>query len=65
MSRPSSFMKVPKNRVGVLIGPNAATKELIERKLGVQLEIDSEISRSYRRDHTSRSRDQDAGSFVS
>ncbi len=42
MSRPSSFMKVPKNRVGILIGPKAATKELIERKLGVKLEIDSE-----------------------
>jgi ribosomal RNA assembly protein len=42
MSRPSTFVKIPKSRIGALIGRNASTKELIERKLGVQLEVDSE-----------------------
>ncbi len=42
MARPSTLVKIPKNRIGALIGPNASTKELIEKKLGVQLEVDSE-----------------------
>ncbi len=42
MARPSSFVKIPKSRIGALIGQNASTKELIEGKLGVQLEVDSE-----------------------
>ncbi len=42
MARPSTFVKIPKSRIGALIGPNASTKELIERKLGVQLSVDSE-----------------------
>ena len=42
MTRPSSLLKIPRNRIGALIGHNASTKELIERKLGVQLNIDSE-----------------------
>ena len=42
MSRPTTFVKIPKSRIGALIGRNASTKELIERKLGVQLEVDSE-----------------------
>ncbi len=42
MARPDTFVKIPKNRIGALIGPNASTKELIEKKLGVQLEVDSE-----------------------
>jgi ribosomal RNA assembly protein len=42
MARPGTFIKIPKNRIGSLIGPNASTKGLIEKKLGVQLEVDSE-----------------------
>jgi len=42
MSRPNTFVKIPKNRVGVLIGPNAGTKKLIEKSLGVKLDIDSD-----------------------
>jgi len=42
MARPSSFLKIPRNRIGALIGPNASTKGLIEEKLGVQLDVDSE-----------------------
>ncbi|UCH31952.1 MAG: RNA-processing protein [Candidatus Bathyarchaeota archaeon] len=42
MSSPSSFVKIPKSRIGALIGPNASTKELIESKLGLRLDIDSE-----------------------
>jgi len=42
MTVPSTIVKIPRNRVGPLIGPNASTKELIEKKLGVSLNIDSE-----------------------
>lgn len=42
MARPSTFVKIPKNRIGALIGPNAVTKELIEKKLNIQLDVDSE-----------------------
>ena len=42
MARPGTFVKIPKNRIGALIGPDASTKGLIENKLGVQLEVDSE-----------------------
>jgi len=42
MARPSTLVKIPKSRIGALIGPNASTKELIERKLGIRLEVDSE-----------------------
>ena len=42
MARPGTFVKIPKNRIGALIGPDASTKGLIEKKLGVQLEVDSE-----------------------
>ncbi len=42
MVRPSTFVKIPKSRIGALIGPSASTKELIESKLKVQLEVDSE-----------------------
>ncbi len=42
MASPSTFVKIPKNRVGALIGPNASNKELVEKKLGVQLAVDSE-----------------------
>jgi ribosomal RNA assembly protein len=42
MAKPSTFVKIPKSRIGVLIGPNASTKELIEKKLGIRLGVDSE-----------------------
>jgi len=42
MARPSTFVKIPKNRIGALIGPDASTKELIEKKLGILLDVDSE-----------------------
>lgn len=42
MVTPSTLVKIPKGRIGTLIGPNASTKELIEGKLGVKLDVDSE-----------------------
>ena len=38
----SSFLKIPRERIGVLIGPNGATKKYIEKTLLVNLEIESE-----------------------
>lgn len=35
--------KVPKERIGVLIGPDGRTKEDIEKRLGVELLIDSKM----------------------
>ena len=42
MSRPNAFVRIPKERVGVLIGPDGAVKRVIEEQLGVHLEIDGE-----------------------
>jgi ribosomal RNA assembly protein len=42
VARPSTFLKIPKERVGVLIGPEGKTKKSIEEKLSVELRIDSE-----------------------
>jgi ribosomal RNA assembly protein len=42
VARANTFIKIPKERVGVLIGPEGTTKKSIEEKLSVQLEIDSE-----------------------
>lgn len=36
------FQRIPKNRVGVLIGPDGTTKREIEERSGVRLTIDSE-----------------------
>ncbi|MBS7653474.1 RNA-processing protein [Candidatus Bathyarchaeota archaeon] len=36
------FVKIPKERIGVLIGVNGSVKNHIEEKLGVKLDIDSE-----------------------
>ncbi len=38
----ADYLKIPKDRVGVLIGKNGETKELIERLTQLTLEIDSE-----------------------
>ncbi len=35
-------VRIPKDRVAVLIGTNGETKEFIEKRLGVKLQIDSE-----------------------
>jgi ribosomal RNA assembly protein len=44
MSGPNMFVRIPKERVGVLIGPDGKVKQHIEDKLQVKLEIDSESS---------------------
>ena len=42
MSRPNSFVRIPKERVGVLIGPEGKVKHDIEERFLVKLEIESE-----------------------
>jgi ribosomal RNA assembly protein len=42
VARTSSFLRIPKERVGVLIGPEGTTKKTIEEKLSVELQIDGE-----------------------
>jgi len=42
MARASTFLKIPKERVGVLVGPEGKIKKSIEEKLSVELQIDSE-----------------------
>ena len=42
MAGASSFLKIPRERIGVLIGPNGEIKKYIERTLSVKLEIESE-----------------------
>jgi len=42
VARASTFTKIPKDRIGALIGPEGQVKENIEKKLGVGLSIDSE-----------------------
>jgi len=42
MARASTFLRIPKERVGVLIGPEGKTKKSIEEKLSIELQIDSE-----------------------
>ncbi|MGC8895703.1 MAG: KH domain-containing protein [Candidatus Bathyarchaeia archaeon] len=42
MAKPSTFLKIPKERVGALIGPEGKTKKSIEEKLSVELQIESE-----------------------
>ena len=42
MAKPSTFMKIPTERIGVLIGPDGTTKKNIESKLSVVLDIDGE-----------------------
>jgi len=38
---PQLFVKIPKERIGVLIGPNGETKREIEENLNVRLEVNS------------------------
>jgi len=42
VAKPNAFVRIPKERVGVLIGPEGTTKKLIEDKLSVKLEVESE-----------------------
>ena len=42
MTGASAFLKIPKERIGALIGLDGATKKYIEKKLSVELQIDSE-----------------------
>ncbi len=42
MAKPSTFVRIPTERVGVLIGPDGTTKKNIESKLCVLLDIDSD-----------------------
>jgi len=43
VTRHNTFIKIPKERIGVLIGPKGNVKELIQKRLSVELNIDSEI----------------------
>jgi len=42
VSRPSTFVRIPKDRIGALIGPEGRVKERIEKQLSIQLGIDSD-----------------------
>jgi len=42
VSKPSVFVRIPKERVGVLVGPDGRVKKHIEEKLSVELQVDSE-----------------------
>ena len=42
MARPSTFTKIPKDRIGALIGPEGKVKQALQKHLKVELAIDSE-----------------------
>jgi ribosomal RNA assembly protein len=42
MAKPNMFVRIPKERVGVLVGPDGKVKQRIEKKFTVELEIESE-----------------------
>jgi ribosomal RNA assembly protein len=42
VARANTFLKIPRERVGVLVGPEGKTKKHVEEKLNVELQIDSE-----------------------
>ena len=44
MAGPDTFIKIPKERIGILIGPEGKVKQYIEEKLNVKLDIDTEGS---------------------
>ena len=44
MSGPDMFVRIPKERVGILVGPEGKVKQHIESRLNVKLHIDSEGS---------------------
>jgi len=42
VSRPSTFVRIPKDRIGALIGPEGLVKERIERQMSIEIGVDSE-----------------------
>ena len=42
MSKPNMFVRIPKERVGVLVGPDGKVKQRIEEKFMVTLDVESE-----------------------
>ena len=42
MQRASVFVKIPQERIGALIGPEGQVKAVIEKKLSVELQVESE-----------------------
>jgi len=42
MSSPNILVKIPRERIGVLIGPDGHVKETVEKKFAVLLQVDSE-----------------------
>jgi ribosomal RNA assembly protein len=42
MSKPNMFVRIPKERVGVLVGPDGKVKRNIEEKFAVELDVESE-----------------------
>jgi ribosomal RNA assembly protein len=42
MAGPESFVKIPKERVGILIGPEGKIKQYVEDRIGVKMDVDSE-----------------------
>ena len=42
MERPSTFLKIPRERIGALIGPDGRVKQNVEKKLSVELQVESE-----------------------
>ncbi len=42
MERASAFVKVPRERIGALVGPDGSVKASIENKLSVRLRVDSQ-----------------------
>ncbi len=41
--RPDAFIKIPRERVGVLIGPEGKVKSYIEQNMHVTLEVDHQF----------------------
>ena len=42
MKGSKTYIKIPKDRIGALVGPDGKVKKVIERKLSIDLQIDSE-----------------------
>jgi len=42
MAGTNTFLKIPKERIGVLIGPEGETKRHVEKALSIELQVDSE-----------------------
>jgi ribosomal RNA assembly protein len=42
VSKPSGFVRIPRERIGVLVGPDGKVKQFIEERLSVELRVESE-----------------------